>query len=275
MNTEMDFIYITNNGSVGSALEKLGVRWIMIDLESIGKNQRQANRNTVISSHSLADVELMRNCIVSSKLLVRINPMGAHSKDEINGAIDSGADAIMLPFFQNANQVEKFIQLVDKRCKLFLLLETLDAIRNLNRIVQLEGIDYIHIGLNDLHIERKTSFMFEFLIDGSIDPVITSILERDIPFGIGGIGKFGKLIPPAENILTEHIRLGSRGVILSRSFMNQEEYADKEIFIKDFENEFNKLKDHIEVIHSQDPNYFANNQSLIIEQVKKVVRSLQ
>ena len=83
----MDYIYITNNPKVGAAIVACGVRWIMIDLERKGKLDRQRNRNTVISEHTSSDVELMRKAFANSNLLVRINPMGSHTRDEIETVI--------------------------------------------------------------------------------------------------------------------------------------------------------------------------------------------
>ena len=271
----MDYIYITKNTRIGAALSSLEIRWIMIDLEYIGKKDRQTNRDTVISSHTVDDIRAMRSAMKASKLLVRINPIGAHSGREIDAAVSAGADAIMLPFFQNVSQVHKFLDLLNNRCKAHLLLETLESIENLEKILEIGNIDYIHVGLNDIHIERKSSFMFEFLTDGSIDPVIKIIKKKKIPFGVGGVGKIGHLKPSAENILSEHIRINSSGVILSRSFMNLENYPNIDEFIKTFKSEFFKLQDHIKSVKNQDGEFFEKNRKEIIKKVNEVVKNIK
>ena len=148
MFSEMDYIYITNNSEIATKLLSIGVRWLMVDLEFIGKNNRQIGRDTVISNHSVMDIRAMRAAVETNSILVRINPMGEHSDNEIESAIKEGADALMLPFFKTRNEVESFVNLVDGRCKIFLLLETLDAIKNLDDILKVKGIDYIHLGFS-------------------------------------------------------------------------------------------------------------------------------
>ena len=54
--------------------------------------------------------------------------------------------------------------IVNKRVKTCLLLETSQALCRLDDILTLEGIDEIHIGLNDLHLSMGLDFMFELLL---------------------------------------------------------------------------------------------------------------
>lgn len=72
----------------------------------------------------------------------------------------AGADYIMLPMYRTREDVETFIGYVKGRAKTMLLLETIDAQKNLEDYVDLPGIDEIHIGLNDLHLAYKKDFMF-------------------------------------------------------------------------------------------------------------------
>ena len=63
MFSEMDYIYITNNSEIATKLLSIGVRWLMVDLEFIGKNNRQIGRDTVISNHSVMDIRAMRAAV--------------------------------------------------------------------------------------------------------------------------------------------------------------------------------------------------------------------
>lgn len=273
MNTDLNYIFITNKPEIGNAVAQLGVDWIMIDLEINGKNARQEGRNTVISGHSLNDVQKMRLALDDPRLLVRINPMGPNSEEEINSVISSGANAIMLPYFSSRFEVENFIEIVNKRSQVFLLLETLKGIEELDSILSLTGIDYVHIGLNDLHIQRKTKFMFEFLTDGSLEPVVESLKNYNIPFGIGGVGKLGHLVPTPERILTEHIRVGSSGVILSRSFLNQNNYDSSKNFIRDFKLEFGMMTEFVSSLQGNSPEFFLDNRETLISEIATVAKN--
>ena len=211
-------MYITNNYQIAEYAQNVGVDRIFIDLEYIGKKERQGNLDTVISNHSLEDITTIRKVIDKSKLLVRINPIHEGSKEEINEVIERGADIIMLPMFKTPKEVRLFISYVDKRVTTCLLLETPQALVRLDEILKIKGIDEIHIGLNDLHLGMGLDFMFELLSGGIIDYISEKIRLKGIRFGFGGIARINSGILPAELILSEHYRLGSEMVILSRGF---------------------------------------------------------
>ena len=86
------FFYITNNSAVARIAEKAGVDRVFVDLETIGKAQRQGGMDTVQSHHSLEDVKVIKEVLTTSELLVRSNPIHAGSKVEIDTIISHGAD---------------------------------------------------------------------------------------------------------------------------------------------------------------------------------------
>lgn len=214
----MKLMYITNEPEIAEVIQKAGVDRIFIDLEINGKYERQGHKDTVISHHELSDISKIRNVLDVAELLVRVNPLYEGSKEEINEAISRGADVLMLPMFKEAWEVAAFITLVNKRVKVSLLLETYEALLNLDEILEVDGIDEIHIGLNDLHLSMERTFMFELLSDGTVEYACKKIKAKNITVGFGGIAKIGQGILPAEMILAEHFRLGSEMAILSRTF---------------------------------------------------------
>lgn len=215
----LKLMYISNDVNIVKAAEKAGVDRIFLDLEILDKEKRQAGRNTVISKHTVEDVKNIREVVNSSELLVRINPINPNSPEEINSIIACGADIIMLPMFKTAEEVKTFINLVNGRCKTILLLEHIDAVNVLDEILEIKGIEEFHIGLNDLHISTKNKFMFELLSDGTVDSIVKKIKGKGYPVGIGGMSKLGTGMLSADLILSEHYRLKSSGVILSRGFI--------------------------------------------------------
>lgn len=264
-------MYITNDPTIGKIAQKSGVDWIFIDLEYIGKKDRQANRNTVISAHTIEDIIRMRAVIDKSQLLVRVNPLGKWSKKEIDDSISAGADVIMLPFFKNKKEVEEFIDLVDKRVKTCLLVETMSAVNSIDEVLEVEGIDYIHIGLNDIHIERKTSFMFEFLADGYVDALANKIKNKNIPFGFGGVAYIGSdLLPRAEDIITEHYRLDSTGIILSRSFIDSSNVDNYDIFEEAFKSKVKNIRDLELKLADKSKDFFEENRLVVKRETYKI-----
>ena len=264
-------MYITNDPVIGKIAQKSGVDWIFIDLEYIGKKDRQSNRNTVISAHTIEDIIRMRSVIDKSQLLVRVNPLGKWSKKEIDESISAGADIIMLPFFKNKKEVEEFIYLVDKRVKTCLLIETMSAVNSIDEILEVKGIDYVHIGLNDIHIERKTSFMFEFLADGYVDTLANKIKNKNIPFGFGGIAYIGSdLLPKAEDIIADHYRLGSTSVILSRSFVNSSNVGDYDMFEEEFISKVENIRDLEFKLRDKGKSFFEENKLIVRRDTYKI-----
>jgi len=271
----INLMYITNNIQIAKIIDEVGVDYIFVDLEYIGKVSRQHNMNTVISAHSIDDVKNIKKNIKNGKVLVRINPIGEWSKYEINNIIDAGADVVMLPYFKTKREVECFINIVKKRIKTCLLIETMDAIKNIDLIMELGDIDLIHIGLNDLHIERKTTFMFEFLADGSLDDLLNKIKKYNVPFGFGGMARIGSLVPPAEHILTEHYRLGSKAVILSRSFCNVNDYESLNEFKKVFSEEVKKIREYERYLVKQNEGFFEKNKIITKDEVYLAVNCIK
>jgi len=216
----LKLMYITNRVDVALVAEKYGVDRIWVDLETLGKEERQKNMNTVKSNHCVEDIRTIKPYLSKSEMLVRVNPWNENSEEEINDVIDAGADIIMLPMWKSVNDVQNFLNVVNKRCKTTLLLETKEAVDCLDDVLNYCDMDEIHIGLNDLHLSYGLTFMFELLANGKVEEITKKIRNKGIPYGFGGIAKLGEGDLPAEKIVMEHYRLGSTRAILSRSFCN-------------------------------------------------------
>ncbi|WP_302999601.1 aldolase/citrate lyase family protein [Thomasclavelia spiroformis] len=261
----LTLLYITNNPEVALIAQKAGVDRIWIDLETLGKEERQAGMNTVKSKHSIGDIKKIKPLLTTSKMMVRVNPLYDGSKKEIDNVIEAGAEYIMLPMYRTKEDVEQFISMVNGRAKVMLLLETIEAEKNLESYIDLPGIDEIHIGLNDLHLAYKKKFMFELLCDGTVENIAKIMKKHKMKFGFGGFARVGHGILPAEMIMIEHYRLGSSMAILSRGFCdanivkNPKEIED--IFIEGVKEIRKKEK---EVEHYTDEQFMKNKQNVIL-----------
>lgn len=267
-------MYITNNPSIAKIAEKSGVDWIFVDLEIIGKKERQGHLDTVISCHSVDDVKKIKYVLSKSKLLVRLNPIYDESKEEINQVIKYGADIVMLPFFKTKEEVEKFIKYVEGRANTCLLLETPEAVKNIDSILNVEGINYIHIGLNDLHLGYGMKFMFELLANNTVEMLCNKIRDKGIPYGFGGIARLGYGILPAENIIAEHYRLGSSMAILSRSFYNFNKNDNMSNVEEFFINEVNKIRNYEKKLLNESNDYFQFNRQIVISKVNEIINKI-
>jgi len=248
--------------------DKSGVDRVFIDLEINGKKERQGHLDTVISFHTLEDIVKVKLVLKYSQLLVRINPINKNSKYEINKCIENGADIIMLPMFKSAAEVELFINCVDKKAKVCLLLETSEALARIDDILEIDGIDEMHIGLNDLHLALGLDFMFELMGDGLIEYLANKIKAKNIPFGIGGVARMEEGMLQGSIIIKEHVRLGSSMVILSRTFKRDLE-LDNEIIKK----EIDKLQD-VEKKAKKMSSYELHENKIILKKLAKDIANL-
>ncbi len=262
----LKLLYITNNDRVALAAERSGVNRIWIDLEVLGKEQRQKNLNTVKSAHTVEDIKRIAPLLEKSDLLVRINPWNENSKKEIDEVVDAGADIVMLPYWKTKEEVFNFVTYLNGRCRSLLLLETKEAVEKLESVLEIEGIDEIHIGLNDLRLSYGFKDMFEPFANGLLDRLSDAIKNVGIPFGIGGIGQFGLgLSPSPEELIAEHYRLGSTAVILSRTFCNAEKLGDIDLIEKTLTENI-KLLRKTEVWASKlEKKGYEDNHSLVVK----------
>lgn len=222
----LKLMYITNRPEIARIAENAGVQRIFIDMEYIGKDARQGGMDTVQSHHTISDIRAVKSVLSRAKAMVRCNPIheatgdAVSSAEEIDAAIEAGADILMLPYFKTAAEVKKFIELVGGRAKTLPLVETPEAVACMDEILELDGIDEIFIGLNDLSLGYGMKFMFQLLADGTVERLCKKFEAKGIPYGFGGIASLGKGALPAERVIAEHYRLGSTCAILSRSFCN-------------------------------------------------------
>lgn len=268
----LQFMYITNNIEIGLIAEKAGVEWIWVDLERLGKEARQKNMNTVKSNHSFQDIKNLKAVLTKSKVLVRIDPLNVNSRSDIETCIKMGADSIMLPMFKEPWEVKRFIEYIDGRTNNMLLLETKEAVNNLDKILSIYGIDEIHIGLNDLSLSYGMKFMFEPMINGLTEEISEKIHNAGIPLGIGGIARIGEGMLPAEKIITEHKRQGSSRAILSRSFCELNYMQSPEAFKREFFSGIRGIKDWEDILEYVGNEYLEKNYREVKEIVEAIVK---
>lgn len=274
----LKLMYITNRPEIAQIAESAGVDRIFVDMEYIGKADRQGGMNTVQSHHTVEDVANIRKSIISAKLLVRCNPIHnatenfCSSEEEINAAIANGADIIMLPFFKTAEEVENFIGIVNGRARTMLLFETPSAVEKVDDILSVGGIDEVFIGLNDLSLGFGKKFMFELLTDGTVDDLCYKFKKKNFPYGFGGIASLGHGMLPSEMVIKEHYRLGSTCAILSRSFCNVNQIEHMGIISSTFVNGIREIREFEKQCEAYS-NYFLNNQRDVEKAVKHIVES--
>ncbi|MBQ4104937.1 MAG: aldolase [Clostridia bacterium] len=268
-NQHIKFMYLTSNPEAAVQAENAGADRIFLDLEILGKEERQGHLDTVVSHSSIEDVAKLRAVVNKAELLVRCNPVHPALGKEIDRMIDDGADIIMLPYFKTAREVRTFLDLVGGRVRTVLLFETAESVENVDEILELEGIDEVYIGLNDLHLSYNMKFMFELLADGTVERLCEKFRRRGVPYGFGGIAKIGEGLLKSDDVVGEHKRLGSTCAILSRTFRNE---VDQSRPIDDFRGELMLLRRRENEVSNWSDEQFEENRQRVCSAVKTIVQ---
>lgn len=247
-----------------------GIDRIFYDLEYIGKAERQHGRNTVKSNNNIDAIPVVREAVTTSELLVRTNPIHAYSQAEVDKVIEYGADIMMLPMVIDQHDVEQYVEMVNGRAKVCIMIETAAAMARLDKILGVKGVDEVFIGLNDLHISMGLRFMFELLSGGLVEYIANKCNTAEMPFGFGGIARIGEGDLPSDYILGEHVRLGSQSVILSRTFKGLVG-VDANAHAINLKEEVDKVRNLVIQMSDWTDIDFVENQKRIVESVDKVL----
>jgi 2-keto-3-deoxy-L-rhamnonate aldolase RhmA len=220
---------ITRDPALAAEAARAGVDYVFVDLESLGKAERQKGRAAVFSGHTVEDVARVRAAVPPGKLLVRTNPLHRGSDCEVEAVIGAGADRVMLPMFRTGAEVEDFLALVAGRVPVILLVETRSALEQIEVFARFPGVAALHLGLNDLAIEYGYPFLFQVVAAGLVEEAFarSRAANPHLPLGFGGVGRLDATPVSGRLVLAEHQRLGSAAVILSRVFHGDSQTLDE------------------------------------------------
>lgn len=197
------------------ALMDSGISSFLVDLEVMGKDLRQLGFDTDISPGT---VDLLRDIapLPGIKTWCRINSLGDWSKHEIDSAIDHGVHVLILPMARDLRSVDMFLEMIDGRCETCVMLETREALP-LAKGLDGRAVDFAYFGLNDYRIDTGSNFLFQPILDGTIEAV-RACLQR-VTFGFGGLTDMTRGAPiPSIRFLEELERLDCGITFLRRSF---------------------------------------------------------
>jgi len=213
---------ITNDAVLAANADRAGVNLIGVDLEYLGKAERQPNQGTRLSRHNWDDLSRISGSLHQAGLFVRINPIHAGTDVEIETALELGAKVLMLPNFRSANEAATFVRAVRGRARASILIEMAPAVVRIREILDVPGIDEVMIGLNDLHLQFGVANHFQVLASPLIDMLSAEVQRKGLPLAIGGVGRVGDttMPVPTDLVYAQYPRLGATGAWLARSFAN-------------------------------------------------------
>ncbi|MDO8671770.1 MAG: aldolase/citrate lyase family protein [Dehalococcoidia bacterium] len=203
-----------------------GVEGIIVDWEYLGKEDRQACADTQINHDTLDDLRKVRLCTTTT-VICRINCFGATTELEVEQAIQAGADEILLPMVETADEVQRVLDLVRGRAGVGVLIETIAALGIVDEIARLP-LSQVYVGLNDLAIARKEPNIFVALVDGTVEQIRSQV---SLPFGFGGLTLPDRGYPiPCRLLIGEMARLNCDFSFLRRSFTR--DIQDREVSVE-------------------------------------------
>lgn len=211
----LDLFLFENSAKSAQLMIPSGINNFLVDWEFIDKYQRQNGYDTEINTSSAADLKAVSS-IESANAWCRVNGHGQHTVDEIELAIESGAQGIFLPMVTTPTQVEIFLRLVNNRCSTGILIETVSAVKCSQEISSLP-VNRIYFGLNDYAISRGGGSIFTALLDGTVEKSREIFINHQ--FGFGGLTSPNKGEPIlCSYLIQEMARLSCGFSFLRRSF---------------------------------------------------------
>lgn len=212
----MDFelLLFTTHVPTITAAVAAGVQGIIVDWEHLGKQARQAGADTQVNHDTLADLRRVRRA-TGARVITRVNRFGATTMEEIEAAIDGGADELLLPMVESVAEVEQALDLVRGRIGVGILIETVAATHLAEELCRLP-LARTYVGLNDLAIDRRSPSIFTAVADRTVERLRETCPGR---FGFGGLTlpELGQPIP-CRLLIGEMARLHCHFSFLRRSF---------------------------------------------------------
>jgi hypothetical protein len=248
---DFGLLLFSNRPEFASRSVAAGAAGIIVDWEHLGKATRQLDRDTEINRHTAADLRRIRAC-TDAPVICRVNGDHARREEEVEEAVAGGADEILLPMVRAEAEVEEVLGQVAGRCRVGILVETVDAVERAPRLARLP-LSRVYVGLNDLHIERGTPSIFTSLADGTVERVLRCFR---VPYGFGGLTLPDRGNPiPSRLLMGEMIRLGCRFSFLRRSF-----HAD----VADPATGIPRIQAALTAMRSRDPEAVARDRELLL-----------
>jgi 2-keto-3-deoxy-L-rhamnonate aldolase RhmA len=206
-----------------------GVDCVGVDIERRGKPARQAQiRDARINDHRLSDLVALRRAAAGATLWARLNPLYFGSGAEIAEALDAGAEALTLPQFTRASELEEFRALVAGRARIIPLLEDAAALDDLDAVLTATD-DVLMVGLNDLARSLGLVHPLQLAISPILDQIGAAARAAGVRWGFGGVADPAPRpdLPVApDDLLSRYADTGAQAAWLSRSMIAATRPAD-------------------------------------------------
>jgi len=238
----IELFLFSNNPDEAYTAQQSGIDGIFVDWENTGKQERQAGYDTECNKPSIKSLESLSNA-VDIPIMLRINTLSPDTDQEIQLAVDGGADLIVLPMAGSAGDVEHFIEILSGRAVPCIMIENNEILSDLDALQKLPW-EYAFIGFNDLMITRSGNFLWEPILDGTLDLIFSKLPGRKLGFGGITLVDMGNPLP-FKLLASEMSHHGCHFSFLRRAFK-------RDIAGRDINKEIPKIRKLWEECQSRD-----------------------
>jgi hypothetical protein len=211
----------TRDAALARRADRAGIQRIGVDLERLGKADRQRGLGTWVSPHTEADLRRLAPALTRAQLFARVNPINADTAREVDAVLSAGATVLMLPMVATPEQAAAFVKCAAGAARIVLLLERREALDRLADLIAVPGVDEVHVGLNDLALSLNLPNRWLVLANDVLLEAAALILAAGVRFGLGGLGRVDddRLPVPSDLVYAEYARLQATAALVSRSFL--------------------------------------------------------
>lgn len=209
----------TDDPALAATADAAGVDRIGVDLERLGKRERQRDPTAWLSPHTEADLARVAAVVRRAALFARLDPRHDGTAAQVERVLALGARVLMLPMVRAADEVAALQAMVGGRARVVPLLETPRGLAALAALPAL-GVHEAYVGINDLALSAGAPNRFVVLAGEELTAAARLARRVGVRLGIGGLARAGDddLPVPSRLIYAQHARLGSAGALLSRAF---------------------------------------------------------
>ena len=150
-------------------------------------------------------------------VVCRVNEVGPGTEEEVEQAVDLGADEVLVPMVRSEAEVERVLAAARGRVGVGIMVETPEAVERAATLAEL-GICRAFVGLLDLAVERGTPSVFTALADGTVDRLVDALAPT--AYGFGGLTDPDRGHPlPARLLMGEIVRGGCAFAMMRNAFV--------------------------------------------------------
>jgi coenzyme F420-reducing hydrogenase delta subunit len=218
----VDLILSLNNLRLASEVCSHGVSNFVVDWEDL------LRKHPYSSLHDKKEIlDMFRKSLKSQYIITRTIASGEQTEHDINMAVSSGTNEVMISGITEIDQICHFKHLLEHtNVSLSVVLETNQLLSKAKQLSQI-NLSRIHLGLFDLTNSLKYSSLFKLLSSGVMESTFELLAQSHKLSALSISPELGSLPISAHLVAAKMVSMGASYMFLRRSF--QESLAELSI----------------------------------------------